>query len=100
MGFRAIWVAYTTLVTKEIRRFMRIWPQTLLPPAITMALYFVIFGNLIGSRIGEMGGYRYMEFIVPGLIMMYVFTDSYSDVASSFFSTNFKHSVEDLVRPP
>jgi len=100
MGFRAIWVAYTTLVTKEIRRFMRIWPQTLLPPAITMALYFVIFGNLIGSRIGEMGGYRYMEFIVPGLIMMSVITNSYSNVASSFFSTKFQHSVEELLVSP
>lgn len=100
MGFRAIWVAYTTLVTKEVRRFMRIWPQTLLPPAITMALYFVIFGNLIGSRIGEMGGYRYMEFIVPGLIMMSVITNSYSNVASSFFSTKFQHSIEELLVSP
>ncbi len=100
MGFRAIWVAYITLVTKEVRRFMRIWPQTLLPPAITMALYFVIFGNLIGSRIGEMGGYRYMEFIVPGLIMMSVITNSYSNVASSFFSTKFQHSVEELLVSP
>ncbi len=73
------------LVHKEIRRFMRIWPQTLLPPAITMSLYFVIFGNLVGSRIGEMGGFSYMQFIVPGLIMMAVITNSYANVSSRFF---------------
>src|SRR5690606_7152796 len=85
---------------KEVRRFTRIWPQTLLPPAITMTLYFLIFGNLIGSRIGEMDGYRYMEFIVPGLIMMAVITNSYSNVVSSFFSTKFQHSIEELLVSP
>ena len=70
------WVAFSTILTKEIRRFTRIWPQTLLPPAITMALSFVIFGNLIGSRIGEMGGFRYIDYIVPGLIMMSVITNT------------------------
>ena len=78
------WVAFTTILTKEIRRFTRIWAQTLLPPAITMTLYFVIFGHLIGSRIGEMGGFRYIDYIVPGLIMMSVITNSYSNVVSSF----------------
>jgi ABC-2 type transport system permease protein len=76
-------------VHKEIRRFMRIWPQTL-PPAITMSLYFVIFGNLVGSRIGQMGGFSYMQFIVPGLIMMAVITNSYANVSSSFLVQNFK----------
>ena len=66
--------AFMTIVRKEIRRYLRIWPQTLLPSAITMSLYFVIFGSLIGSRIGEMGGFTYMEFVVPGLIMMALVT--------------------------
>ncbi|MAC99717.1 MAG: ABC transporter permease [Pseudomonadales bacterium] len=94
------WVAFSTILTKEIRRFTRIWPQTLLPPAITMALYFVIFGNLIGSRIGEMGGFRYIDYIVPGLIMMSVITNSYSNVVSSFFSTKFQRSIEELMVAP
>lgn len=93
-------VAFTTIVVKEIRRFTRIWPQTLLPPAITMALYFVIFGNLIGSRIGEMGGFSYIDYIVPGLIMMSVITNSYSNVVSSFFSTKFQRSIEELMVAP
>ena len=79
---------------------MRIWVQTLVPPAITIALYFVIFGNLIGSRIGDMGGFSYMEFIVPGLIMMSVITNSYSNVASSFYSTKFQKSIEELLVAP
>ena len=90
MNFQQIWTAFSTIVIKEIRRFMRIWIQTLLPPAIMMALYFVIFGNLIGSRIGEMDGFDYMEFIVPGLIMMSVITNSYSNVVSSFFGMKFR----------
>ena len=85
---------------KEIRRFIRIWPQTLLPSAITMSLYFVIFGSLIGSRIGEMGGFSYMEFVVPGLIMMAIVTNSYSNVVSSFFGSKFNHSVEELLVSP
>ena len=85
---RIQWVAFSTIVTKEIRRFTRIWQQTLLPPAITMTLYFVIFGQLIGSRIGQMGGVDYMSFIVPGLIMMSVITNAYANVSSSFFDLN------------
>lgn len=95
-----IWVAFTTIVVKEIRRFTRIWVQTLLPPAIMMALYFVIFGNLIGSRIGEMGGFDYMEFIVPGLIMMSVITNAYSNVVSSFFGMKFQGSIEEILVSP
>ncbi|PRD39204.1 UNVERIFIED_CONTAM: yadH [Trichonephila clavipes] len=79
---------------------MRIWVQTLVPPAITMSLYFVIFGSLIGSRIGEMNGFSYMEFIVPGLIMMSVITNSYANVASSFFSAKFQRNVEELLVAP
>lgn len=94
------WVAFRTILRKEIRRFIRIWPQTLLPSAITMSLYFVIFGSLIGSRIGDMGGFSYMEFVVPGLIMMAIVTNSYSNVVSSFFGSKFNHSVEELLVSP
>ena len=93
-------VALQTIVHREIRRYTRIWPQTLLPPAITMVLYFVIFGSLIGARIGEMDGFSYMDYIVPGLIMMSVITNSYSNVVSSFFSTKFQRSIEELLVSP
>ena len=93
-------VALRTIWIKECTRFLRIWVQTLLPPAITMTLYFVIFGSLIGSRIGEMGGFSYMEFIVPGLIMMSVITNSYANVSSSFFSAKFQRNVEELLVAP
>lgn len=92
--------AFNTIVLREIRRFTRIWPQTLLPPAVTMTLYFIIFGNLIGSRIGDMGGFDYMSFIVPGLIMMAVITSSYANVVSSFFSMKFQRSIEELLVSP
>ena len=92
--------ALTSIWRKEINRFLRIWAQTLLPPVITMSLYFVIFGNLIGARIGEMGGFSYMAFIVPGLIMMSVITNSYSNVASSFFSAKFQRNIEELLVAP
>ncbi|WXL24086.1 ABC transporter permease [Ectopseudomonas mendocina] len=98
--FKANMVALYTIVVREIRRFTRIWPQTLLPPAITMVLYFVIFGNLIGSRIGDMGGFSYMEYIVPGLIMMSVITNSYGNVVSSFFGSKFQRSIEELMVSP
>ena len=100
MSARAIFVALMTIVVREIRRFTRIWPQTLIPPAVTMTLYFLIFGNLIGSRIGPMNGISYMEFIVPGLVMMAVITNSYSNVVSSFFSMKFQRSVEELLVSP
>lgn len=94
------YLAFATILRKEVRRFVRIWPQTLLPSAITMGLYFVIFGSLIGSRIGEMGGFSYMEFVVPGLIMMAIVTNSYANVVSSFFGSKFNHSVEELLVSP
>ncbi len=100
MNAQETWIAFLTIVVREVRRFMRIWVQTLLPPAITMALYFVIFGNLIGSRIGEMGGYDYMQYIVPGLVMMAVITNAYANVVSSFFSIKFQHSIEELLVSP
>ncbi|MGE8297638.1 MAG: ABC transporter permease [Pseudomonas sp.] len=98
--FAANLVALRTIVQREVRRFVRIWPQTLLPPAITMVLYFVIFGNLIGQRIGDMGGFSYMEYIVPGLIMMSVITNSYGNVVSSFFGSKFQRNVEELLVSP
>lgn len=94
------WVAFKSIAIKEITRFSRIWVQTLVPPAITMTLYFIIFGNLIGSRIGEMGGFSYMAYIVPGLIMMSVITNSYSNVASSFFSAKMQRNIEELLVAP
>lgn len=94
------WVALKSIWAKEIHRFMRIWVQTLVPPVITMTLYFIIFGNLIGSRIGEMHGFSYMQFIVPGLIMMAVITNSYANVASSFFSAKFQRNIEELLVAP
>ena len=93
-------VALQTIVYREVRRFMRIWPQTLLPPAITMALYFVIFGNLIGRQIGGVGDFTYMEFIVPGLIMMSVITNSYGNVVSSFYGSKFQRNIEELMVSP
>ncbi len=94
------WVAYRTLATKEIRRFMRIWLQTVLPPVITTTLYFIIFGTLIGERIGEMDGFRYIDFIVPGLILMAVITNSYANVVSSFYSSKFQGYVDELLIAP
>ncbi len=93
-------VALYTLVRKEVVRVARIWIQTIVPPAITMTLYFIIFGNLIGRRIGEMGGFDYMQYIAPGLIMMSVITNSYGNVVSSFFGAKYgKHIEEMLVSP-
>lgn len=94
------WIAFQTILIKEILRFVRIWPQTLLPPAITTALYFVIFGKIIGDRIGEMGGFSYSEYIAPGLIMLTVINNSYSNVVSSFFGAKFQHYVEELQVSP
>ena len=97
---RLYWVALKSIWIKEVTRFGRIWVQTLVPPVITMTLYFIIFGNLIGARIGDMQGVDYMQFIVPGLIMMSVITNSYSNVASSFFGAKYQHSIEELLVAP
>lgn len=94
------WIAFSTLVRKEVRRFLRIWIQTLVPPVITISLYFVIFGNLIGRRIGEMSGYAYMDFIVPGLVLMAVINNAYANVVSSFFSQKYQRSIEELLVSP
>ncbi|ADD79854.1 ABC transporter permease [Candidatus Riesia pediculicola] len=94
------WIAIKTIWIKEITRFSRIWIQTLLPPVITTLLYFVIFGNLIGKRIGNMEGVSYIKFIFPGLIMTSVITNSYSNVCSSFFGAKFQKSIEELLVSP
>ncbi len=94
------WVAFITILSKEVTRFMRIWQQTVFPPVITTTLYFIIFGNLIGPRIGEMAGHSYMEFIVPGLILMSVINNSYANVSSSFFGAKFQRSIEELQVSP
>ncbi len=100
MTFQEQWIALSTIIRKEIVRFMRIWVQTLIPPVITITLYFIIFGKLIGSRIGEMGGFSYVEFVVPGLIMMSIITNSYGNVVSSFFSVKFQKSIEEVLVSP
>lgn len=93
-------IALRTIVIKEIYRFLRIWPQTLLPPAITTALYFLIFGKLIGGRIGTIHGASYIDYIVPGVILMSVISHSYANVVSSFYSTKFQHHIEELMVAP
>lgn len=93
-------VALQTILFKEIYRFVRIWPQTLLPSAVTTGLYFLIFGKLIGSRVGVMGGMSYMDYIAPGVILMSVITNSYGNVVASFYSSKFQHNVEELLVSP
>ncbi len=93
-------VALGTIVRREVARILRIWGQTLVPPAITMTLYFLIFGGLIGRQIGDMGGYTYMEFIVPGLVMMSIIQNSYGNISSSFFGAKFGRHVEELLVSP
>jgi len=93
-------IAMKTIVRKEIVRMIRIWVQTIVPPAITMTLYFIIFGNLIGRRIGTMDGFDYMQYIAPGLIMMSVITNSYANVVSSFFGAKFGRHVEEMLVSP
>ena len=101
MSFSSVyWTAFQTILSREILRFSRIWVQTLLPSAVTTVLYFVIFGNLIGNQIGEMEGFRYIDFIVPGLILMAVITNSYANTVSSFYSGKFQHYVEEMLIAP
>lgn len=93
-------VGLYTLVRKEVRRVLRIWIQTVVPPGITMTLYFIIFGSLIGARIGDMDGVPYTTFIAPGLIMMAVITNSFGNVVSSFFSSKLQLHLEELLVSP
>ncbi len=100
MNISEQWIAFKTIVIKEFLRFIRIWKQTVLPPMITTGLYFIIFGNLIGERIGEMEGYRYVDFIAPGLILMTVITQSYANTVASFFQAKFQRHIEELMVSP
>ncbi len=94
------WIAYLTITRKEIKRFTRIWVQTIVPPVIMVALYFVIFGNLIGQRIGEMDGMLYIDFIMPGLVMMSIITNSYANVVSSFYGAKYSRHIEEMQVAP
>src|SRR6187401_1604435 len=100
MKFSLQLVALGTIVRRELSRIVRIWGQTLVPPAITMTLYFVIFGNLVGSRIGKIHGFAYIDYIVPGLIMMSVIQNSYGNIVSSFFGSKFGRYVEEMLVSP
>ncbi|MDH5712262.1 MAG: ABC transporter permease [Gammaproteobacteria bacterium] len=100
MKFSQQWVAFKTIMIREFLRFIRIWVQTIIPPVITMSLYFIIFGQLIGSQIGDIDGYRYMDYIVPGLILMAVITNSYANVVSSFFGSKFHKNIEEMLISP
>ena len=100
MNIRSHSIAFQTILIKETLRFLRIWIQTLLPPAITTALYFIIFGKLIGAQLGPVEGLTYTQYIAPGLIMMAVITNSYSNVVSSFFSAKFQRHIEEMLVSP
>lgn len=100
MGTNKILIALLTIAHREVRRILRIWMQTILPPAVSMTLYFIIFGNLIGPRIGPMDGFSYMEFIAPGIIMMSIINNSYANVVSSFFGSKFQKHIEEMLVAP
>jgi len=97
---RQFWIAYLTITRKEILRFSRIWVQTIIPPVVMVALYFIIFGNLIGQRIGEMDGMGYVDFIMPGLVMMSIITNSYANVVSSFYGAKYSRHIEEMQVAP
>jgi ABC-2 type transport system permease protein len=99
-GLQQNWIAFKTIVIKEIVRFQHIWTQTLLPPAITMSLYFIIFGKFIGSQLHTIQGYTYIQYIVPGLVMMSIMTNSYANTVASFFFTKFNKSIEEMLVSP
>jgi ABC-2 type transport system permease protein len=100
MNLHHQWVAYSTIVVRELKRMMRIWTQTILPPTITSVLYFLIFGKIIGSRLGDMGGFSYIEYIAPGLIMMNIITSAYTSAVSSFFNAKFQRNIEEILVAP
>src|SRR5690349_18940344 len=93
-------IGFYTILRKEITRFLRIWVQTILPPAITITLYFIIFGQLIGRQINPIDGYTYMQFITPGLIMMSIITNAYANVVSSFYGARFQRNIEEVLISP
>src|SRR5271155_1779946 len=97
---RTEWIGFSTIVIREFNRIVRIWAQTILPPTVTATLYFVIFGSLIGRRVGQVGGYDYMQFMAPGIIMLNVIQTSYANVVSSFFGAKFGKHIEELLVSP
>ena len=94
------WIAYVTIVRQELIRMFRVWPQTFLPSIITTSLYFLIFGKFIGAQVSNIGDHTYMQYIVPGLVMMAVITSSYMNVVSSFYGAKFMKSLEELIVAP
>lgn len=100
MAWQPLWTAYYTILVREVLRFLRIWRQTILPPVITTTLYFLIFGKLIGPQIGDMEGFRYIDFIMPGLIMMTVITNSYANVVASFYGAKFQGNIAEMLVSP
>lgn len=100
MSWYQYWIALSTIARKEMVRIFRIWIQTLLPPIITTTLYFLIFGHVIGSRVGTMGGHSYIKFIAPGLIMLALVNSSYASASSSFFSNKFTRAIEEILVSP
>ena len=94
------WIAYQTIARREILRFARIWVQTIIPPMVMVGLYFIIFGNLIGQKIGDMDGMSYVDFIMPGLVMMSIITNSYANVVSSFYGAKYSHYIEEMQIAP
>lgn len=99
-GFYSNWIALRTLIHKELTRFMRIWPQTLFPPVITMSLYFIIFGKFIGAQIQPIEGYAYIQYLVPGLVLMSMMTNAYANSSSSFFLAKFTRDIEEMLVSP
>ena len=100
MHITALWVSYYTIVRKEVTRFFRVWTQTLLPPVVTMSLYFVIFGKFVGSQVAPIDGHSYMEFIVPGLVMMALIMNSFMNTVSSFYMSKFQKTLEEIMVSP
>lgn len=100
MNARKLWISYSTIVRKDVTRFLRIWPQTFLPSIITTVLYFLIFGTFIGSQLSNIGGVSYMAFIVPGLVMMAVLNNSFQNIAFTFFQLKFMRTVEEILVSP
>lgn len=100
MNLRIQWVAFSTIVSREVERFIRIWKQTLLPPVITQSLYFIVFGGFVGSQVRDIGGVSYMAFIVPGLVMMTVITSAFTNVSFSFYIAKFQRSIEEILVAP
>lgn len=100
MNSTELYVAYSTIARKEVSRFFRIWTQTLIPPVITSILYYLIFGTFVGSQVDQVHGFSYMQFLVPGLVMMAVINNAYMNVSSSFFSSKFMKNYEEFLVSP